>query len=113
MTANPGGYFDPFRLSDFSDPLVRETYHAYHMDVVRETVARTVPTINYPGATAFHNALDENLIAALTKAKTPEQAMADTETRMGADRAAHRRGQARSRPSRPTRRPGRPCSIRS
>ena len=61
MTANPGGYFDPFRLSDFSDPLVRETYHAYHMDVVRETVARTVPTINYPGATAFHNALDENL----------------------------------------------------
>ncbi len=79
MTANPGGYFDPFRLSDFSDPLVRETYHDYHMDVVRETVARTVPTINYPGATAFHNALDENLVAALTKAKTAEQAMADTE----------------------------------
>ena len=80
MTANPGGYFDPFRLSDFSDPLVRQTYHGYHMDVVRDTVARTVPTINYPGATAFHNALDENLVAALTKSKTPEQAMADTET---------------------------------
>lgn len=79
MTANPGGYFDPFRISDFSDPLVRETYHAYHMDVVRETVERTVPTINYPGATAFHNALDENLMAALTKSKTAEQAMADTE----------------------------------
>ncbi|TPL01551.1 MULTISPECIES: extracellular solute-binding protein [unclassified Mesorhizobium] len=79
MSANPGGYLDPFRLSDFSDPLVRQTYHAYHMDVVRETVARTVPTINYPGATAFHNALDENLVASLTKAKTPEQAMADTE----------------------------------
>ena len=80
MTANPGGYFDPFRLSDFSDPLVRQTYHDYHMDIVRETVKRTVPTINYPGATAFHNALDENLVAALTKAKTAEQAMADTET---------------------------------
>ncbi|PBC24410.1 MULTISPECIES: extracellular solute-binding protein [unclassified Mesorhizobium] len=80
MSANPGGYLDPFRLSDFSDPLVRQTYHAYHMDVVRETVARTVPTINYPGATAFHNALDENLMASLTKAKTAEQAMADTET---------------------------------
>lgn len=78
MTANPGGYFDPFRLSDFSDPLVRQTYHDYHMDVVRETVARTVPTINYPGATAFHNALDENLMAALTGAKTAEEAMADT-----------------------------------
>ncbi len=78
MTANPGGYFDPFSLTDFSDPLVRETYHAYHMDIVRETVARTVPTINYPGATAFHNALDENLMASLTGAKTATQAMADT-----------------------------------
>jgi multiple sugar transport system substrate-binding protein len=78
MTANPGGYFDPFSLNDFSDPLVRETYHDYHMDIVRETVARSVPTINYAGATAFNNALDENLMAALTKAKTPEQAMADT-----------------------------------
>ena len=93
MSANPGGYLDPFRLSDFSDPLVRQTYHAYHMDVVRETVARTVPTINYPGATAFHNALDENLMAALTKAKTSEQAMADTETRVEEDRPPYRRGQ--------------------
>ncbi|MDR3490164.1 MAG: extracellular solute-binding protein [Bradyrhizobium sp.] len=79
MTANPSGYFDPFQLANFADPLVRQTYHAYHMDIVRETVARAVPTINYPGATAFHNALDENLMASLTKAKTPEQAMADTE----------------------------------
>ncbi|MCF1707230.1 extracellular solute-binding protein [Tabrizicola sp. J26] len=78
MTANPGGYFDPFSLNDFADPLVRETYHDYHMDIVRETVARSVPTINYAGATAFNNALDENLMAALTKAKTPEQAMEDT-----------------------------------
>jgi len=78
MTANPAGYFDPFQLANFSDPLVRQTYHAYHMDIVRETVARTVPTINYPGATAFHNALDENLVAALTKSKTPAAAMSDT-----------------------------------
>jgi multiple sugar transport system substrate-binding protein len=67
MTANPGAYFDPFRLSDFSHPLVRQPYHAYHMDIVRETVPRTVPSINYPGATAFHNALDERLVAACTK----------------------------------------------
>ena len=79
MTANPGGYFDPFQLANFADPLVRETYHDWHMDVVRDTVPRTVPSINYPGATAFHNALDENLVAACTKAKTPEEAMADTE----------------------------------
>ena len=52
----------------------------HNSDVVRETVTRTVPSINFPGATAFHNALDENLMAALTKAKTAEQAMADTAT---------------------------------
>ncbi|KQV41558.1 extracellular solute-binding protein [Rhizobium sp. Root1204] len=91
MTANPGGYFDPFQLANFSDPLVRQTYHDYHMDIVRETVARTVPTINYPGATAFHNALDENLMAALTKSKTPEQAMADTERQW--QRIARRTGE--------------------
>ncbi|KGM50574.1 extracellular solute-binding protein [Pseudooceanicola atlanticus] len=79
MTANPGGYFDPFQLANFADPLVRETYHDYHMDVVRESVKRTVPTINYPGATAFHNALDENLMAALTGGMDAEQAMANTE----------------------------------
>lgn len=79
MTANPGGYFDPFQLSNFSDPLVRQTYHDYHMDVVRETVRRTVPTINYPGATAFHNALDENLVSALTGSISAEQAMKNTE----------------------------------
>jgi len=78
MTANPAGYFDPFQLANFTDPLVRQTYHDYQVDTIRETAARSVPTINYPGATAFHNALDENLVAALTKSKSPEQAMADT-----------------------------------
>ena len=56
-----------------------QTYHDYHMDIVRESVRRTVPTINYPGATAFHNALDENLTAALTGTLSAEDAMADTE----------------------------------
>lgn len=79
MTANPGGYFDPFQLANFSDDLVRQTYHDYHMDVVRESVRRTVPTINYPGATAFHNALDENLVAALTGSMSAQEAMANTE----------------------------------
>ncbi len=79
MTANPGGYFDPFRLSDFSDPLVQQTYHEYHVKVIRDSVERAVPTINYPGATAFHNALDENLMAALTGSMDAEQAMANTE----------------------------------
>nr|WP_255561461.1 extracellular solute-binding protein [Pseudohoeflea sp. DP4N28-3] len=79
MTANPSGYFDPFQLANFSDPLVAKTYHDYHVEVIKETVRRIVPTINYPGATALHNALDENLVAALTGSITPEMAMANTE----------------------------------
>ena len=79
MVANPAGYFDPWQIGHLDDPLVQRTYHDYHVKTIRETIARAVPTINYPGATAFHNALDENLVAALTGSKTAEQAMADTE----------------------------------
>lgn len=79
MTANPAGYFDPFQLADLSDPNVIETYHDYHVKTIRETIVRSVPTINFAGATAFHNALDENLVAACAGSKTPEQAMADAE----------------------------------
>ena len=79
MTANPAGYFDPWRVANLNDPLVARTYHDYHVETIKETIRRAVPSINYPGATAFHNALDENLVAACTKTKTPEQAMADVE----------------------------------
>lgn len=79
MVANPAGYFDPWQNGHLDDKLVQQTYHEYHVKTIRETIARAVPTINYPGATAFHNALDENLVAALTGAKSAEQAMADTE----------------------------------
>lgn len=79
MVANPAGYFDPWQNAQLDDALVQRTYHDYHVKTIRESIARAVPTINYPGATAFHNALDENLVAALTKEKTAEQAMADTE----------------------------------
>lgn len=79
MVANPAGYFDPWQNAHLDDPLVQRTYHDYHVDTIRKSIQRAVPSINYPGATAFHNALDENLVAALTGEKTAEQAMADTE----------------------------------
>ena len=78
MTANPGGYFDPFQLANFEDPLVQETYHAYHVKTIRETIKRSVPSINFAGTQSFHNALDENLLAALTNEKSAEEAMSDT-----------------------------------
>ena len=75
MSGNPGGYFDPFQKANLEDPLVIETYHEYMVEPIRETVARSVPTINFAGQTAFDNALDEELQAALTGQKSPEQAM--------------------------------------
>ena len=79
MVANPAGYFDPWQNAHLDDPLVAHSYHDYHVETIRQSIRRAVPSINYPGATAFHNALDENLVAALTGERTPEEAMERTE----------------------------------
>ncbi len=78
MTGNPAGYYDPFQLANFKDPLVEASYEAYHLPTMQGDVARGVPSLNIAGAQAFHNALDENLVAATTGQKTAEQAMKDT-----------------------------------
>lgn len=75
MTGNPAGYFDPFQKANFEEPFVQETYHPYMMDAIRETIARSAPTINFAGQTALDAALDEELQAALTGQKSPEDAM--------------------------------------
>ncbi|MCZ6894379.1 MAG: extracellular solute-binding protein [Gammaproteobacteria bacterium] len=78
LTANPGGFFDPFQLANFEDPLVIKTYHDYHVPVIRETIKRSVPTMNYPGAASLHNALDENVQAAMVGGMTAKEAMERT-----------------------------------
>ncbi len=75
MSGNPGGYFDPFQKANLSEPLVAETYRPYMVDAIRETITRSVPTINFAGQTAMDTALDEELQAALTGQKSPEDAM--------------------------------------
>lgn len=77
MTSNPGGYYDPFQLANFDDPLVQATYQPYHIPTLRGNAARGVPSLNVAGTNSFHNALDENCVAAVTGQKTPEEAMAD------------------------------------
>lgn len=77
MTGNPGGYFDPFQKANLSEPLVIETYHDYLVPVIQETIKRSAPTLNFAGQTALDGALDEELQAALTNQKTPEEAMKD------------------------------------
>jgi len=79
MSSNPAGFFDPFQLANFDDPLVEESYHPYQVANIRETIKRAVPTINYQGASAYHKALDENLMAALSGKQSAEEAMQRTE----------------------------------
>ena len=79
MSSNPAGYFDPFQLANFDDRLVEESYHPYQVANIRETIKRAVPTINYQGASAYHKALDENLMAALSGKQSAEEAMQRTE----------------------------------
>ncbi len=79
MMVSPTGYLDPMQQSNFNEPLVAENYKSYAMETIPETVARSVPGINFGGQTALDNALDEELQAALTGQKTARQAMDATQ----------------------------------
>lgn len=78
LTGNPGGFFDPFQLANFRDPLVIQSYHDYHVPIIEGTVARAVPTIAIPGQFAMHNTLSENLVAAMVGEITAREAMENT-----------------------------------
>ena len=79
ITANPVGGCDPFQKANLNDPFVQANNHEYMMTPIRETIARSAPTINFAGQGALDNALDENLQAALTGSMTAEEAMVNTE----------------------------------
>ena len=91
MTGNPAGYFDPFQKANFKEPFVEETYHPYMMDAIRETITRSAPTINFAGQTALDSALDEELQAALTGQKSPEDAMKAAQAKW--ERVIRRKGE--------------------
>lgn len=75
IMASPTGFFDPFQQANFKEPLVAANYQPYAMKTIPYSIARSVPSLNFGGQTAMDNALDEELQAALTKQKTPRQAM--------------------------------------
>jgi len=75
MCGNPGGYFDPMQQANFKEPLCAATYQPYSMETIPQTIARSVPSINFAGQTSLDNALDEELQAAITGQKTPAEAM--------------------------------------
>ena len=78
-TGNPAGYFDPNRVLQLNDPLVRASYKPYACDELKTIIPRTAPSIaGMVGAAEYTLALDTNLQKALSKQISPEQAMSST-----------------------------------
>jgi multiple sugar transport system substrate-binding protein len=79
MVGNPAGYYDPFQVSDFKDPVVVGSYHEYHVPTMTSSIEHSVPPLNLNGASEYETALDNNVQAVISGKKTAEQAMADCE----------------------------------
>lgn len=78
-TGNPGGYFDPNRMIQLNDPLVRASYKPYACDELKKIIPRTAPSIaGMQGAAEYTQALDINLQKVLSKQMSPAAAMAAT-----------------------------------
>jgi len=78
LTANPAGYYDPWRIPHFKDPIVIGSYHDWHIPVYISTIEHASPPINIPGVVEYVSALDTNLLSALAGNLTPAQAMKNT-----------------------------------
>lgn len=93
-TGNPGGYFDPNRVLQLNDPLVRASYKPYAADKLKQIIPRTAPSIaGVVGAAEYTQALDTNLQKALSKQISAEEAMANTAAAW--EKITNRRGRAK------------------
>jgi len=77
LTANPAGYYDPWKVPHFKDPIVIGSYKDWHINTYVESIKRSSPPIIIPGVTEYRTALDTALQQALSGQKTPAQAMKD------------------------------------
>ena len=74
-----GGFADPYRLTHFDDPRIREVYSPAMLDVVREGLPETVPAgIGVPGDAAYLAALSTQLWQAAAGKISAAQAMRRT-----------------------------------
>jgi multiple sugar transport system substrate-binding protein len=77
LTANPAGYYDPWKIPHFKDPYVISSYKDWHIKTYVESIKRSSPPIIIPGVIEYRTALDTALQQALAYQKTPAQAMKD------------------------------------
>jgi multiple sugar transport system substrate-binding protein len=75
LTANPAGYYDPWKVPHFKDPYVIGSYKDWHIKTYVESIKRSSPPIILPGVTEYRTALDTALQQALAGQKTAKQAM--------------------------------------
>ncbi len=73
MVGNPAGYFDPFQLSDWEDPLVVANYKEYHIPTLVNSIERAVPPILMNGTGEYETALDKELQAVMAGTKTAKR----------------------------------------
>ena len=79
MVGNPAGYYDPYLESDLVTPIVVASYKPWHIPIIKTTIEHSVPPLVLNGSAEYTLAMDDNLQAVMTNAKTAEQAMADVE----------------------------------
>jgi multiple sugar transport system substrate-binding protein len=77
LTANPAGYYDPWKVPHFKDPYVIGSYKDWHIKTYVESIKRSSPPIIIPGVTEYRTALDTALQQALAGQKSARQAMRD------------------------------------
>jgi multiple sugar transport system substrate-binding protein len=90
LTANPAGYYDPWKIPHFKDPFVIASYKPWHINTYVESIKRSSPPIIIPGVIEYRTALDTSLQQALAGQKTPAQAMKDCAAEW--DRITDRKG---------------------
>ena len=58
LTANPAGYYDPWKVPHFKDPFVIASYKPWHINTYVESIKRSSPPIIIPGVIEYRTALD-------------------------------------------------------
>lgn len=77
MVGNPAGYYDPFQISDWKDPVVVNSYHQYGVDNLQNTIVHSVPCVNMSGNNDYMIAWSDNFQAVAAGKKTAAQAVKD------------------------------------
>jgi multiple sugar transport system substrate-binding protein len=72
-----GGYSDPYRINHMLKPTKRliDTYSPEYLQTLYNNMVNTVPDFCLPGGFAYQDALDKQVHACMTGAKTPKKAL--------------------------------------